>query len=89
MKALHFCLLTICYSLSVFTSRAQDSSTNTTDTFKQSVADLQKSPGDDALREKIIKLALTLNPKPATPDEAITHEGAAEYAFKNAKANSD
>lgn len=63
-------------------TRAQDS-TGTTDTLKQYVADLQKNPGDDALREKIIKLALTLNPKPALPDEAITHEGAAEYAFKN------
>ena len=62
---------------------------NAPDSFQQTFADLQKNPGDDALREKIIKLALTLNPKPATPDDAITHEGAAEYAFKNAKANSD
>ncbi len=32
---------------------------------KQSIAELQKSPGDQALRERIIKLALTLDPKPA------------------------
>ena len=41
------------------------------------------------MREKIIALALTLNPKPATPTAVIQAEGAAEYAFKNAKANSD
>jgi hypothetical protein len=64
-------------------------STNISTTFQQSVGDLQKNSGDDALREKIIKLALTLNPKPVTPDDAITHEGAAEYAFKNAQTNSD
>ena len=50
---------------------------------------LQQSPGDQALREKIIALALMLNPKPATPDAVSMAEGAAEYAFKNAKANSD
>src|SRR5271166_4448275 len=34
------------------------------------VAELQKDPSDDVLREKIIKLALTLQPKPAVPSEA-------------------
>jgi ankyrin repeat protein len=52
-------------------------------------AHLQKSPGDQALREKIIALALALNPKPATPDAATMAEGAAEYAFKHAHNNSD
>ena len=57
---------------------AQDS-TSTADTLRQYVADLQKSPDDQELREKIrekiIKLALTLNPKPVVPDEAITASG--------------
>ena len=52
-------------------------------------AQLQKTPADEALREKIITLALTLHPNPATPDAAIMAEGAAECAFKNAKASSD
>lgn len=56
---------------------------------EQLTTQLQQSPGDQALREKIIALALTLNPKPATPDAVSMAEGAAEYAFKNAKANSD
>jgi hypothetical protein len=59
------------------------------DELQQLTAQLQQSPGDQALREKIIALALTINPKPATPDAAIMAEAAAEYAFKNAKANSD
>src|SRR5216684_3628070 len=59
------------------------------DELQQLTARLQQSPGDQALREKIIALALTLDPKPPTPDAVTMAEGAAEYAFKNAKANSD
>ncbi|HWS17479.1 MAG TPA: hypothetical protein VN223_05670 [Candidatus Elarobacter sp.] len=59
------------------------------DQLQQLTTHLQQSPGDQALREKIIALALALNPKPATPDPATMAEGAAEYAFNNAKANSD
>ena len=59
------------------------------DQVTQLIAQLQKSPNDQALREKIINLALTLNPKPAIPIAVTRAEGAAEYAFKNAKSNSD
>jgi tetratricopeptide (TPR) repeat protein len=55
----------------------------------QYVADLQRNPDDQALREKIIKVALDLRPAPATPPEALELEGAAEYAFKNAKSEAD
>ena len=34
---------------------------------QQYVSELQKKPDDQALREKIIKLAVTLEPKPAIP----------------------
>ena len=34
------------------------------------VDELQNNPDDQALREKIIKLALNMKPKPAIPDEA-------------------
>ncbi len=60
-----------------------------TDQLQQLTTQLQQSPGDEALREKIIALALTVNPRPATPDDAIMAEGGAEYAFKNAKESSD
>jgi len=56
---------------------------------QQLVEQLQANPSDDALREKIIALSLKLNPKPATPVAASMAEGAAEYAFKNAKSDAD
>lgn len=59
------------------------------DQLQQLTSQLQQSPEDRALRERIIALALTLNPKPATPDAATMAEGAAEYAFTHAKADSD
>lgn len=37
---------------------------------KQMVAQLQTSPGDNALREKIIKFAAAMKPAPAIPEEA-------------------
>lgn len=71
-------------------SQAQQIQTSTPRAqLQQYVTQLQAKPSDDALRTKIIQLALTLDPKPATPDDAIRLEGAAEYAFKNAKSNSD
>ena len=56
---------------------------------KQMVEQLQKTPGDNALREKIIKLALKLKPALALPDAAIAFEGRAQFAFKNAKSEDD
>ncbi len=55
----------------------------------QLTAQLQKTPTDNALREKIIKLAATMKPAPTVPDEAIKYEGRAQFAFKNAKSESD
>ncbi|MEK6651447.1 MAG: tetratricopeptide repeat protein [Nitrospirota bacterium] len=40
---------------------------------KQMVEQLQKSPTDNALREKIIKLAQEIKPAPAVPEEARRH----------------
>ncbi|HEY6249611.1 MAG TPA: tetratricopeptide repeat protein [Candidatus Angelobacter sp.] len=55
----------------------------------QLVAQLQATPADDALRQKIINLALTLTPKPALPMAVDEQVGAATYAFKNAVSESD
>jgi hypothetical protein len=52
---------------------------------QQMVEQLQKTPTDNALREKIIKLGLEINPTPAVPDEALRREGRGNVAFKNAK----
>jgi len=56
---------------------------------RQMVEQLQQSPNDNALREKIIKLVQELKPAPAVPDAAVEFEGRAQFAFKNAKSNDD
>ncbi len=85
-----FCLIPLLLALAVTFVPAQDTRTaDPRDQFQQLTTQLQQSPDDQALREKIIALALTMNPKPATPDASIMAEGAAEYAFKNAKVTSD
>ena len=52
---------------------------------KQLVAELQTSPDNRALREKIIKLALTLKPAPAVPEEAERRMARGEVAVERAK----
>ena len=90
-KMIHtFCVFPLLLALVVPSLRAQETTTvRSGDQLQQLTAQFRQSPGDQALREKIIALALTMNPRPATPDDAIMAEGAAEYAFKNAKASSD
>jgi hypothetical protein len=56
---------------------------------KQMVEQLQKTPNDNALREKIIKLARTMRPSPTVPDTAVAFEGRAQFAFRSAKSESD
>ncbi len=62
---------------------------NPREQFQQYLGKLQQDPDDPALREKIIKLALTLEPKPAIPEEAEKLVGRATFIFKNAKTEAD
>ncbi len=55
------------------------------DQLQQLTTQLQKSPDDRALREKIIALARTLVPAPALPDEAERRMARGTEAFKEAK----
>ena len=56
---------------------------------KQMVAQLQKTPNDNALRERFIKLGAEIKPAPAIPDEANRREGRGKFAFRSAKSNED
>jgi tetratricopeptide (TPR) repeat protein len=56
---------------------------------QQMVEQLQKSPGDNILRERIIKLALTLKPAPALPTEAERRMARGEAAFKGSGSPAD
>ncbi len=63
-------LLLACFLPTVASAAPKKASGAPAETFDQYVADLQKNPGDKALREKIIKFALTMKPAPAVPEEA-------------------
>lgn len=56
---------------------------------QQMVEQLQKTPNDNALREKIIVLAATLKPAPVIPEEAERHLAYGTAAFTGAKAVAD
>lgn len=56
---------------------------------RQMVEQLQTSPNDNALREKIIKLAATLKPALVIPEEAERHMAYGTAAFTGAKAVAD
>jgi len=55
----------------------------------QYVADLQKSPNDYALREKIIRHVQTMKPAPAVPDEAKRYLSRGIAAMKEAKSKDE
>jgi len=67
----------------------QAQTTNAEETLKQYVAELQTNPSDKALREKIIKLAVEMNPSPETPAEARKYMARGIAAFKGAKTEAD
>ena len=58
-------------------------------TLAQSVADLQKTPTDTALREKIITLALEMKPAPAVPEEVKGFMASGSALFTAAKSPED
>ena len=61
----------------------------TREQLKQMVEQLQQSPNDNALREKIIALAATVKPAPTIPDAAIEFEGRAQAAYRSARSRTD
>ena len=86
-SVLFFAALMVLAALFMGAATAQAQSAQ--QTLNQYVSDLQKNPNDYALREKIIRHVQTMRPMPKIPDKVIEYEGAAEYAFKNAKKESD
>jgi hypothetical protein len=62
---------------------------NSGEQLKQSLEQLQQNPGDDALRTKVIALALAMSPKPPTPDPAWEASGKGGFLLENGKEVSD
>lgn len=79
----------IVFIFTLFALAASAHAQSSREQLHQLTVQLQQSPNDKALRERIIKLAPTLKPAPALPDAAITNEGRAQFAFKNAKSEND
>jgi len=85
-KILRAALFVLAFSF-ILISAAQAQSPQ--QTLNQYVADLQKSPNDYALREKIIKYVQTMKPKPAVPDEAQKYMDRGLAAIEGGKGEED
>ena len=86
MKPIHHLLILI---LALVATVASAQETNSSEQLTQMVRQLQRSPTDNALREKIIKLAQEAKPAPTIPDEAEKFDGRAQYAFSKAKSETE
>jgi hypothetical protein len=90
MKARMSCsgvLFALLFMVGVIAVQAQ--SANPQEILNQYISDLQKNPDDTALREKIIALALTMNPPPEVPAEAKRHMSRGVAAVEDAKTSDD
>ena len=56
---------------------------------QQMVEQLQKTPSDNVLRERIIKLGMEIKPAPAIPEEAVRRMARGAAAFKSATSAAD
>ncbi len=79
----------IIFTLAILTSMTSVHAASPREELARMVEQLQQNPADNALREKIIKLAREVKPAPAIPDKAIEFEGRAQFAFKSAKSEAD
>jgi tetratricopeptide (TPR) repeat protein len=69
----------------ITTTQAQTSQ----ESLSQYISDLQKSPNDNALREKIIKFVQTMKATPAIPEEARKYMNRGMAAAESAKTEND
>ncbi len=72
-----------------FTRSPESTSFLAEEKLKHCVADLQKTPGDTALRGRIIQLAQIVKPAPAIPEEARRHYVMAKTLFEGARKAAD
>jgi len=79
------CLLALLVSTLLFSSEKFVQAQTPQETLNQYVSDLQKSPNDYALREKIIRYVQAMKPPPAVPEEARRHMLRGEAAVDAAR----
>lgn len=84
-RKIHFTIALFSVALMCGASARQNTpSASPREQLQQYVTQLQANPTDDALREKIIQLALTLEPKPAVPDDAAVAAAKGKTIFAHA-----
>lgn len=76
-------------ALSATARSAAQSSASPRDQLQEYVTQLQANPSDDALRTKLIQLALTLDPKPTVPDAAAVAAAKGKAIFADATSPDD
>ena len=79
--------LLVLMTLSIFGAHVQAQTPQ--QTLTQYIADLQKNPNDNALREKIIRHVQTMKQKPAVPEEARKYVNRGIAAAEGAKTEND
>ena len=79
----------IIVTLAIFASIVSAQAQSPQEQLQQLATQLQKSPTDSSLREKIIRLAAEMKPPPAVPEEAERRMARGTAAFKGAKSIAD
>ena len=82
-------MLFLALGLLMLTSMANAADSMPSDQFDQMVQQLQKTPDDNVLREKIVNLVRMQNPLPAVPEDARRYLARGIAAVQNAKAPAD
>jgi hypothetical protein len=83
-------ILTIFFMLSIMLVIAHlAAAQNSQETLNQYIADLQKNPDDNALREKVIRLVQEMTPAPVLPEDAQKHLDRGVAAIEGAKSEED
>jgi len=78
-------LAAVILSVLIFAFMANAQAQSKQQTLNQYIADLQKNPNDNVLREKIIKHVQDMTPSPAIPEEARRHYVMAMTYYKDSK----
>jgi tetratricopeptide (TPR) repeat protein len=82
--------ITIAIAIACMLAQAQTSPTaNAVEELKQYTDQLQRSPGDDALRTRLFRLAQTIKPRPDPPDAALEAAGKGQFLTEHAKSERD
>jgi tetratricopeptide (TPR) repeat protein len=88
-KKSFYCVLLLGMLLTGLSAMIYGQGSNQYETLDQYIANLQKNPNDNALREEIIRLVLTFDHPPAVPQEAEKFMARGQASMESAKGPGD